>query len=467
MLLLRLWGKENGPYMQTLHFSFGLGAFISPLLAKPFLSPAPSSNCTSVETAIMTCAVTTLAATSAPTLAAASATAHVATSIATTMASSTLPSTIMTAVNASITTIVTSASIVRQRRVAGDIITTSLPPLNTDLDTVADCVLPFTGTFKYAYFLSGIPLFIAGALFSLFAWRKRKNHMLEAATKDSEGLGEGSDGGNTAAGGKTSTAGACVENGMLIGCVRYQFLFLLALFFLLYVGEEVSYGAFIYSYGVKDKYLLMTSDSAALLTADYWGLFALGRFLAIPLAWCNVPPGALVAMDLVGSLIATTMLLVLQKSRSAVWFGSGLLGLSMASVFPSAISWADQYTEINTKAAIFFVLGAAIGEMLGPLVLGYLFNENRLGPPSLMVFALAVTTLATLVFLAIFAMARSRSLKLLWQRRAAILTEGKRRMRKTRRERNAAMEMAKPEVKSSMSSKSSQQPWHSSDSDVV
>ncbi|KAK3608535.1 hypothetical protein CHS0354_010394 [Potamilus streckersoni] len=35
---IRIWGKRNAPYMQTLHFAFGVGAFIAPLLATPFLS---------------------------------------------------------------------------------------------------------------------------------------------------------------------------------------------------------------------------------------------------------------------------------------------------------------------------------------------------------------------------------------------------------------------------------------------
>ncbi|XP_022239619.1 sodium-dependent glucose transporter 1-like isoform X2 [Limulus polyphemus] len=34
---LHLWGKESGPYYQALHFSFGVGTFIAPLLAEPFL----------------------------------------------------------------------------------------------------------------------------------------------------------------------------------------------------------------------------------------------------------------------------------------------------------------------------------------------------------------------------------------------------------------------------------------------
>ena len=37
-LLLGIWaGRDSGPYMHALHFTFGLGAFLAPLLARPFL----------------------------------------------------------------------------------------------------------------------------------------------------------------------------------------------------------------------------------------------------------------------------------------------------------------------------------------------------------------------------------------------------------------------------------------------
>lgn len=37
--ILHIWGKESPPFMQALHFAFGLGAFLAPLLAQPFLVP--------------------------------------------------------------------------------------------------------------------------------------------------------------------------------------------------------------------------------------------------------------------------------------------------------------------------------------------------------------------------------------------------------------------------------------------
>ena len=38
VVLLKLWKEGSGPCMQVLHFAFGFGAFMSPLIAKPFIS---------------------------------------------------------------------------------------------------------------------------------------------------------------------------------------------------------------------------------------------------------------------------------------------------------------------------------------------------------------------------------------------------------------------------------------------
>ncbi|KAI1286504.1 hypothetical protein HDE_10862 [Halotydeus destructor] len=38
VLMLYMWGKESQPYMQALHFSYGFGSFVAPLLASPYLS---------------------------------------------------------------------------------------------------------------------------------------------------------------------------------------------------------------------------------------------------------------------------------------------------------------------------------------------------------------------------------------------------------------------------------------------
>ena len=38
VIILNIWeGRDSGPYMHAVHFTFGLGAFLAPLIARPFL----------------------------------------------------------------------------------------------------------------------------------------------------------------------------------------------------------------------------------------------------------------------------------------------------------------------------------------------------------------------------------------------------------------------------------------------
>ncbi|KAF8785944.1 Sodium-dependent glucose transporter 1 like protein [Argiope bruennichi] len=41
---LNLWGKDSGPFYQALHFTFGLGALIAPLIAAPFVGNIDTSD---------------------------------------------------------------------------------------------------------------------------------------------------------------------------------------------------------------------------------------------------------------------------------------------------------------------------------------------------------------------------------------------------------------------------------------
>lgn len=43
-LCLQLWGKDSGPYMQSLHFAFAVGGSIAPLLVEAFVVEAAVSN---------------------------------------------------------------------------------------------------------------------------------------------------------------------------------------------------------------------------------------------------------------------------------------------------------------------------------------------------------------------------------------------------------------------------------------
>lgn len=50
MTLLSVWGKDNGQWMQALHFIFGIGTLVAPLVAEPFLADQEKvDNCLNGE----------------------------------------------------------------------------------------------------------------------------------------------------------------------------------------------------------------------------------------------------------------------------------------------------------------------------------------------------------------------------------------------------------------------------------
>ena len=75
-----------------------------------------------------------------------------------------------------------------------------------------------------------------------------------------------------------------MRQNFLIVCLqkmlKWTFVAILCLFFMLYVGMEVSYGLFVATFAVESK-LGLTKSDGAYITAIFWGCFAAMRFVAI------------------------------------------------------------------------------------------------------------------------------------------------------------------------------------------
>ncbi|XP_073645614.1 sodium-dependent glucose transporter 1 isoform X1 [Tursiops truncatus] len=117
--------------------------------------------------------------------------------------------------------------------------------------------------------------------------------------------------------------------------------------------------------------ILDTESEAAGLNSIFWGTFAACRGMAIFFATC-LQPGTMIVLSNIGSLASSLFLVLFNKSRVCLWIATSVYGASMATTFPSGVSWIEQYTTIHGKAAAFFVVGAALGEMAIPAVIGIL-----------------------------------------------------------------------------------------------
>ncbi|XP_047429934.1 sodium-dependent glucose transporter 1 [Mugil cephalus] len=182
---------------------------------------------------------------------------------------------------------------------------------------------------------------------------------------------------------------------------------LLFFFFFAYVGAEVAYGSFIFTFA-KD-YAHMPQSHAAGLNSLFWGAFAACRGLAIFFATC-MHPGTMILLSLVGSTISTLLLCLFSKYRVALWFCSGLYGVSMATTFPSGISWAEQYITVSGYTASVFVVGAALGEMVLPALVGFLLGRFP-DHPVLMYLCLITATFTSIIFPVMYKLASAPSIQ--------------------------------------------------------
>ncbi|KPJ84819.1 MAG: hypothetical protein AMS17_15430 [Spirochaetes bacterium DG_61] len=183
------------------------------------------------------------------------------------------------------------------------------------------------------------------------------------------------------------------------------FVLLMAFFFFLHVGAEISFGGWIFTYSVNMN--LADKAVAAYLTSLFWGSLTLGRLLGVPIA-SLVKPRFILIGDLVGCLIGVGTLLFLSQSHGALWFGTALMGLSIASIFPTSFTFAERHLRMSGKITSWFLVGASLGGMFFPWFIGQLFE--KIGPRITMSILLIdlFAGLAVVLLLLRYASRRSR-----------------------------------------------------------
>jgi FHS family Na+ dependent glucose MFS transporter 1 len=171
---------------------------------------------------------------------------------------------------------------------------------------------------------------------------------------------------------------------------------LIVLLFLLYVGLELGFGNWIYTYARTLN--LGTDVTAAYLTSAFWGSFTVGRLLGI---WVSTRLRAqtTILIDLIGCAVSTLIIMLWKESSLALWIGTFGLGLSMASIFPNIMMLAGERMQITGAITGWFLVGSGAGGMLIPWLLGQIFARTG---PQLMTTVLLMVTFGILAVLLIF-----------------------------------------------------------------
>ncbi|MDT8305038.1 MAG: MFS transporter [Anaerolineae bacterium] len=169
----------------------------------------------------------------------------------------------------------------------------------------------------------------------------------------------------------------------------------LVLFLALYVGAEIGFGGWIYSYALERE--IAGETGAALLNSAYWGAFTLGRLVSIPLAalWRPrylIPAHLLLALGGLG-------LLLLGRPQAAVWAGSVIFGWALAPIFPTTVALAGRRVPLTGRVTSWLMIGGSIGAMSLPWLLGRIFGAW--GAQATMVALAIDLSLALLLLLAL------------------------------------------------------------------
>ncbi len=177
---------------------------------------------------------------------------------------------------------------------------------------------------------------------------------------------------------------------------------LMAVLLALYVGAEISFGGWIFSYTVAMG--VAAETTAAYLTSLFWGTFTIGRLLAIPLA-SRLRPRAILFGDLGLAATSVALILLWPQAQFVVWLGTAGVGLSMASVFPTVLTLAERRMAITGKVTSIFFVGASLGGMTLPWLIGQLFTA--IGPQTTMLAILIDLVLALMMLTALLRYAPS------------------------------------------------------------
>jgi FHS family Na+ dependent glucose MFS transporter 1 len=186
---------------------------------------------------------------------------------------------------------------------------------------------------------------------------------------------------------------------------------IMVLCFVLYVGGEAGYGAWIYTYAFTRKF--GTEVTAAYLTSAFWGSFTLGRLLGI---WISMRARSItiLTIDFVGCLVSLVLIFLFQQSATLLWIGTILFGISQASIFPTFLTLAEERMHITGTITGWFLVGAGMGGMIVPWLIGQAFV--RIGASGMMGIIL-VNIVLNVVALFIFTKVSVKS-KALAERRA-------------------------------------------------
>jgi MFS transporter, FHS family, Na+ dependent glucose transporter 1 len=183
--------------------------------------------------------------------------------------------------------------------------------------------------------------------------------------------------------------------------IPYNIVLVAALFLFFYVGAEIAFGGWVYTYAVELK--LARATQAAYLTSGFWLAFTTGRLLSVPLA-TRFAPRRIITVALLGCIFFVGLVFVFANSTAVLWVAALGAGFCMAPVYPSGFTLAVQGLKLTAWASSIILLGDSFGGMILPWLVGQVLEAA--GPRAMVYLVLGSLICDLLTFVGLL---RARS----------------------------------------------------------
>ena len=157
--------------------------------------------------------------------------------------------------------------------------------------------------------------------------------------------------------------------------LKVIFVFLLSTLLMCYCAIEGRFSGLLMTFVVEQ--LDWTKSNGARINTVFWASFAAGRFLGIVITR-YLKPSTMLTVYL--TALAATFLGFLAASLFTItwliWVVTALAGLAMSIIFPSIFTWtAESILPVTGTISGIYLLNVSIGNMLLPLLYGYLMDK--------------------------------------------------------------------------------------------
>jgi len=139
------------------------------------------------------------------------------------------------------------------------------------------------------------------------------------------------------------------------------------LFLFFYVGSEITFGNWIYTYATTLN--LANVTTAAYLTSGFWLFFTIGRAISVPVA-VRFKPTQILTVAFVGALAALMLAILAPQSLTVLWVASAAVGFFMAPIWATGYNFAGQSIKLTATISSIIILGDSLGAVVLPWLTG-------------------------------------------------------------------------------------------------